>query len=246
MTIENITPEVWTHRVAESNLNAMNKTHQYPRFEKSYIINCLEYVEPICDADCFCRNIENTGVWAIRSNLTFPVFLDYYAKLWVRGSAEFINKVNNIELQVGRRLKNAVFLLRAISAQWDSWEGNGNSLPQLANQLRYCYFCDNGFQQINQLCAQILAISNDTTGVYTSKLISQLFPDIAIPFDTKSGNKMRRCGYEPNDYGNGLLKSHVINFIDHNNLLMNAFRGLDNAPQLHWDGGLEYRPSPHT
>jgi hypothetical protein len=74
----------------------------------------------------------------------------------------------------------------------------------------------------------------DSTGVYTSKLISQIFPDLAIPFDTASKLKMHNNGYNPLLYGNGVMKLHVKNFIIQNGLSMSDFRILDNAPRGIW------------
>lgn len=133
------------------------------------------------------------------------------------------------------RYKNSVPVLRAIKHKWNNWDGKGNSLAKLVNQYRYTYLCDGVFDEIQGLVNQIKQVcSVDGTGVYTSKLISQLFPDIAVPFDTASSQKMARNGYNPMSYGKA-MGADIKEFIQRNKLSMSNFRALDKAPSKIWN-----------
>lgn len=229
------TPQDWSNIVSASNTNAMNKRHKYPRFEKGYFESCLEYVNTSCNNDCFCKKIDNQGAWVIKVDLPFSIFLKHYANLWAKGQFNTLNKkVNNQNMAAEARYANLVPVLRAIKEKWDNWDGKGNSLTKLANQHRYTYLCDDAFDKIQELINEIQIVCHeDTTGVYTSKLISQLFPDIAIPFDTASKQKMEDNKYKPNSYGQD-MKLDIQQFIQRNKLSMIDFRTLDDAPENIW------------
>ncbi len=126
-------------------------------------------------------------------------------------------------------------VLGELKSRWKNWDGKGNSLPELANQYKYTFLCDDSFEKIRPLVSSARSICTDSTGVYTSKMISQIFPDIAIPFDTASKSIMKQCGYNPNDYGNGMLKEEVLNFIKQNRLSASKFRSFDDAPLSIWE-----------
>jgi len=187
-----------------------------------------------CDESCFCRQIGNTGAWVIKENLEFDDFLDHYANLWAQGSSSLIGKVKDSKQSPSHREMYSVPVLRALKERWTDWDGHGNSLPNLANQIRYTFLCDDGFNQIDSIVKVARTLCTDNTGVYTSKMISQIFPEIVIPFDTASKSIMRRCGYEPTLYGAGILKKEVIDFINHNRLSASDFRSFDNAPLNDW------------
>lgn len=230
------TPQDWKNIVSASNANAMNKQHQYPRFEKGYFESCLEYVSTNCNTDCFCKKIDNQGAWVIKADLPFTDFLEHYANLWAKGQFVTLDSmINNQNAAAMGRYKNLVPVLRAIQKKWDNWDGHGNSLTKLANQHRYTYLCDKSFQgEIQKIIKDIKKVCNkDSTGVYTSKLISQLFPDIAIPFDTASKQEMEDSKYKPNSYGQD-MKLDIQQFIQRNKLSMIDFRTLDDAPENIW------------
>lgn len=223
----------WRNKVSLSNANAMKKKHKYPEKEEDYFSSCLEYVEVTCNSECDFGAC-NRYVWVIRKDMSFDIFLYHYAQLWVKGSKLFINQVNDSSEVKGRQ-KNSVPLMRAIKLKWDNWNNDDKSLSEIANSHRHTFFCKNGFSKIEEISSEIDDLFYDTTGVYKSKFISQLFPDIAIPFDTESKKKIMKCGYTPCTYGNGKLRSEVQGFIETNNsLTLSEFRKIDNAPSECW------------
>jgi hypothetical protein len=232
--IRNLNEEAWEIAVSASNAAAMQKKHAYPTYEESFFEQCLEYVDLTCADGCQCRENGSDKVWVVKRDLEFEVFLRHYADLWVRGSARFIDKVNNEAIDIGRRDRNSVPLLRYIRAKWDNWDGDGNSLPHLANQHRNSLFCDNAFAVIEAMREQIQCHVVDNTGVYTSKLLSQLFPDVVIPFDTQSRLNMIYCGYNPAQLGNGAIRNETLQYVSDHELDICDLRRLDNAMTCCW------------
>jgi len=234
--IHSLRAQAWKAIVFDSNTNAMKKTHKYPLFEKAFFESCLDYVDTNCNADCFCKTIHNQGAWVIKADLKFDTFLEHYANLWARGQFNTLSNMLNHQYFIAEgRYKNLVPVLRVIKLKWNNWDGQGNSLAKLANQYKYTHLCDGSFEKIQGLVEQIKELcSVDTTGVYTSKLISQLFPDIAVPFDTASSQHMTQDGYNSLSYGKS-MKTDIKKFIQSNNLSMREFRALDNAPSQIWE-----------
>lgn len=229
-----LTPHTWESIVTTSNARAMSKHHQYPLFEYQFFSNCLTFVPTNCSHSCFCRKIHNNGVWVTKENLMFSTFLEHFINLWARGSRKIVHAVNTKTLVAGR-YKNAVATLIAISNNWNNWDNTGKTLPSLINTHRKTILCDASFSSERRIIGEIVNVcGSDTTGVYTSKIISQLFPDLAIPFDTASRNRMISDGYNPLLYGDGLIKDDTQKFILAHKLTMHDFRKLDKAPISCW------------
>lgn len=229
-----LTPNAWKVIVTKSNERAMSKHHQYPLFEYNFFSDCLKFVPTNCSSSCFCRKIHNNGVWVTKEEINFSTFLAHFVNLWARGSREIVHAVNTRRLVTGR-YKNAVAALIAIYDNWSNWDNTGKTLPSLINAQRKTILCDESFLSVKKIIDKIVDVCrSDTTGVYTSKIISQLFPDLAIPFDTASRNRMISDGYNPILYGDGSIKNETKKFILAHKLTMDNFRKLDNAPISCW------------
>lgn len=232
--INSLTTFTWKKEIANSNAAAMGKRHQYPIQEEQFFIDCLEYVNLCCPMDCGCRSLGGDKVWVLKRDLNFGVFLTHYANLWVLGSAGFIRNVYTKGVHPGGRSKNAISLMRYINSKWNNWDGKGSSLPQMSNNHRMSIFCDRAHDAIGAIQRQISRNVADSTGVYTSKFLSQLFPDIVVPYDTESAKRMVRCGYVPTQLGSGSVKSETVRFLHSNGINAAAFRGFDNARNVYW------------
>jgi hypothetical protein len=174
------------------------------------------------------------GIWNLRPDLDFDTFLDSFAKLWVRGSPAFKEEVNYSGSKANGRWAGGIRLLREIKKRWSNWDKSGKSLPSVVSTIRHCYFCDESFNRITPVIRTIVGMVDDSTGVYTSKLISQLFYDIAVPFDTASAAKQLKCGYDPRSYGAGKMRQDAKDWLVANKMSINDFRGLDDAPESCW------------
>ena len=179
--------------VAASNAKSMAKRHKYPPYESDFLRRCCTFAAPACGPRCFCQKVGSSGVWSLRPDVELDTFLDCYANLWARGVSTLKTTVHNRRRPAGRRFSNMVPILRAIADRWRDWDGQGNSLPQVISETRRCYFCDDAFDHVRPIVSKIRGLVSDSTGVCTSKLISQLFYDIAVPFDTGRRDHVGGC-----------------------------------------------------
>lgn len=212
----------------------MRKSHKYPCYEGAVLTNCCTFQESECQSSCFCRKVGCEGIWTLRSDLDFQTFLSSFANLWVRGSSAFTRDVTDSRSEALGRWANGVRLLREIKKRWSNWDGNGNTLPRVVSEVKHCYFCDDSFTRIRPIVQTIVEMVDDSTGVYTSKLVSQIFYDIAVPFDTRSAARQRQCGYDPKSYGDGEMLAQAKVWLLANKKNIDDFRGLDDAPMSCW------------
>ncbi|MBM3240594.1 hypothetical protein FJZ31_30285 [Candidatus Poribacteria bacterium] len=215
-------------------------SNYYPRQEPKFLIECYEFVNPNCSLDCFCRKNGCDGVWVLKDNVSYDVFVYHYANLWARGSEDFINKVSNDNLEIGQvRWSAGIQILRRLKNNWNNFNSSGESLPQKINKIRRCFFCNDSFEITKNIIEDIKSIVRNS-GVYRSKLISSLFYDIIIPFDTESRDRQENCGYNPEKYGLEMRKD-ALEFLIKNKLSIDEFRNLDDAKEKYWDD--EYNQS---
>ncbi len=233
--IDSLTEEGWRRFVSDSNQAAMRKSHQYPPFEGQFLDDCCTFQQPECGPLCFCRKVGCGGVWTLRPDVKFQDFLSHYCNLWVRGAQAFIAYVENDSRSgMPKEWKNAVLLLREIRRRWPKWDEHGNSLPLEVSKIRRCYFCDDSFTLMKPIACEIQKLAGDSTGLFTSKLVSQLFYDIAVPFDTKSAANQKASGYEPKRYGDGRMREQAKTWLQANHKTVDDFRKLDDAPESCW------------
>jgi len=213
----------------------MAKPHRYPPREAAFLHTCCEFVSPTCDPTCFCRQAGCIGVWSLRADVDFDTFLKCYADLWVRGCSDGLREyIRDRDRSPGGRWTYLAPLFRELRDRWDDWAGQGRSLPSVVSSIRRCYFCDDAFERIHPIVRQIEAFGCDQRGIYTAKLISQLFYDIAVPFDTGGRARQKAFGYVPEKRGGGLMRDHVRQWVRQHQMPVSEFRHLDNAPRAYW------------
>lgn len=236
--IETLSVDAWKRAISGSNAGAMRKRHPYPPQEGAFLRRCCLYQAPTCHKSCFCRAHGNDGVWTLRPDLDFETFLHFYGQLWIGVQrSSFQAAVHDERRQTRARWAAAARLLQAIKARWSDWDGKGHSLPELASRIRRCFFCDDAFDLIAPYADLFRAACADGSGVYTSKLVSQLFYDIAVPFDTLSRGAQERRGYAPSEYGAGAMQRDVQRWLVDHQLSIAEFRQLDDAPSRYWRPG---------
>lgn len=239
--IARLTVADWRERVARSNESAMRKRHQYPPQEGAFLRHCCIYQTPTCSDGCFCRAHGSDGVWTLRPDLDFETILRFYGELWIGSQrSSFVTVVLDERRETRARWAAGASLLRAVKQRWSDWDGKGHSLSELASRVRRCLFCDDAFDLIAPLVDEIQALCDDDSGVYPSKLVSQLFYDIAVPFDTNSKRLQKGAGYEPTEYGRGAMQRDVQRWLVMRGLSVAEFRRLDDAPVRWWQ--VEDRP----
>jgi hypothetical protein len=175
-----------------------------------------------------------SGVWSLRQDLEFEPFLDSYANLWARGVSTLKLALRDPKRQAGGRFRNMVPVLMAVKDRWSVWDDQGRSLPQTVGDIKRCYFCDDVFDLIRPITDRIRGLAHDTTGVSTAKVISQLFYDVAVPFDTKSKASQKISGYDPLALGGGAMWEDTRTWLQHRRMSIDDFRCLDDAPLKYW------------
>ena len=233
--IDSLTEESWRRIVSDSNQAAMRKRHKYPLYERPFLDCCCTFQQAGCTPECFCRRVGCSGVWTLRPDVEFRVFLSHYCNLWVEGKQTFIGYVEN-DSRTGwpTEWNNAVPLLREIRRRWSNWDEHGSSLPSVVSKIRRCYFCNDSFSLIMPTVRVIENLNIDAHKLFTSKLVSQLFYDVAVPFDTESAGNQKASGYEPKSYGDGRMRKQAKAWPLANNKTIDDFRKLDGAPESCW------------
>ena len=240
--IDNLDPVTWKSIVSKSNHAAMRKRHKYPCYEEDFLAECCAFTHVACESSCFCQSVGCSGAWVLRADLDFDVFLQHFSRLWVRGSRAFVETVKNPSLKVPPRWANGIHLLRELQKQWCNWNQSGQTLPSVVARIKRCYFCDDSFAQITPIVRGIRELVADATGVYTSKLVSQLFYDVAVPFDTASAKRQKECGYDPVSYGDGQMREQAKCWLSRHGKSVDDFRALDDAPATCWPLGGTHAP----
>mgnify|MGYP000595609344 CR=1 FL=1 len=235
--------EQWKQTIAASNEAAMNKRHKYPPCEGEFLQECCVFVEQDCPPTCFCRKVGCSGVWTLRADLDFGLFVRHYANLWIRGLDRFCDYVMIGTGYPEPRWRAGAELLRNLKPAWHDWDGHGRSLAQIAASVRRCYFCNDAFELIAPVASKVRQWALGTSGVHASKLLSQLFYDIAVPADTQARRRQASARYDPDLFGGGRMQQEARNWLVRNGMSVDAFRQLDDAPRRYWRPGRRPEPS---
>src|SRR2546428_11384430 len=144
LLIDSFKPEDWKRAISRSNQTAMLKRHKYPRYEGSFLANCCTFQQAVCKTSCFCSKVGCKGIWTLRPNLEFELFLSNFGNLWVLGFDAFRRAVNDSGSKLPPRWRpaNGIRLVREIKKRWANLDDDGNSLPAVVGNIRQCYFCD--------------------------------------------------------------------------------------------------------
>src|SRR5207245_8238739 len=105
--IDSLSTEDWKRFVSISNQTAMKKSHKYPCYEETFLANCC-VKQPPCKSSCFCTKVGCEGIWILRPDVEFQVFLSHFTNLWVRGSLSFGRAVNDADFELPPRWPNGI------------------------------------------------------------------------------------------------------------------------------------------
>jgi hypothetical protein len=218
--------------------------------------------------------------WAIQENCNFSSFIEYYRRLWTPSNQDFL--VDTIGCQ---RHADAIRISQSITAE--EW----SMIARKASGFRRTILCTDAFSGMRSIIrgdARLLKLyetfsrrpattkkvkewdgprqvirTRAESGVYLSKFVSQLFYDIAIPYDTSSYGKQRemhkmgihhdnRCNYtgrgpggkillqiasvevKPEKFGSDLVSSLYCHMTN-NKVSIFSIAEYDNARECYWD-----------
>jgi hypothetical protein len=184
--------------INSSNIDAAGNNQKYIFWENIAILNDYECIACDCPKECWCRQHKCQGHYIIK-DISFDCFLDTYVKLWTPVHARNGIKEDVIWKRhfVGRQEKSVQFL-KDLKINYD------NILDHV-RQIRKCGFCDNVFDEIQTVLSGS-SLSLSISNLYQAKLLSQLFYDSIVAFDTASRRKIVKAGYsDPLKHPSGFI-----------------------------------------
>jgi len=222
--IRNASFQTIRKRIVDSNTNASRNRNLYPIQEQATLMEVWEYVPCECTGDCTCKKFGCTYHWKLRENLTFddilPGFLRTFVdkrshtkpRDWVSG--------NTIPSRVSKRVKGAFPVLQEMKSNW-------SRLCLAALKHNKTLICGGWYTDFwkNQWNFPLRG-----TSIYKAKQFCVLLPDICIPYDTYSRNRILNClDNTAFTYFEMLsnLRERIIGILESENGTLSQFRKLD-------------------
>lgn len=218
-------------RIDESNRSAaINNRNLYPIQEQASLTEIWEYVNGNCDDLCECNNYNRTQQWKLKNGLVFEDIIVAYLRMYVdsrrhQSIMDIVEKSNADFSKLPQRIKGAVVSLYYLRDNWEKLYNNAsNNMKTL--------LCDDWCNEFwkNEFNFPI------SDSVYKAKQYSILLPNICIPYDNASRNKIKRfLGLSNNStYFEMLqkLRRKVIEIIDNEKSDLVIFQRLDDPSKV--------------
>lgn len=213
-------------RIDESNRNAIvNNRNLYPIQEQATLLEVWENVNYVCNDSCCCNKYNRNMQWKLKNELVFDDIIGAYLRMFVdsRKHKNIIDilKQDNIECyKLPKRIRGAVESLIYLR---DNWDRLYNKASSNMKNLLCDDWCDEFWKdEFN------FPISES---VYKAKQYSILLPNICIPYDNASRNKIKKfLGISNKSTYYELLKKlrlKVIEIIDNEKSELTTFQRLD-------------------
>jgi len=195
--------------------------------------------------------------YSLRSDLDFDTFLLHAPKLWksnatIHTITELLTKLENALAQNtklgrddlgGNEMAYLIVALLAVRIHWSGYNGI-KPLPSFANATKRTMLCFDAYKITHKLVKSlsekyyeiirttIKDKGDSVSGVYLSKMVSQIFYDIYIPHDTRSKSAMRPfdASMFGRDMRDWLLSTMLANKWD-----IGDIRDFDNASSDYWE-----------
>lgn len=208
-----------SNRIASTNMNL------YPIQEQAVLLEICDKVK----IDNFCKSpVEHTWyVYVLKPDLCFDDVMSAYLKMFTSRNhharlIDLLNQNLNDEPGLPSRIKGAYRWLRYLKDNWDR-------LYKIALNWRRSLFC-------SEFIPPEIAESGEwdydiQDSVYRSKMWAILFPDICVPYDSRSRTKIKRCiGVSSINYAEMLfaLQKYAVEIISVEESNVLVFRTLDN------------------
>lgn len=213
-------------RIIESNTNTSKNGNLYPIQEQATLREIWEYVPCACNNNCNCKKFNCEFHWKLKENLEFydilPSFLRMFVdKKWHIKLIEWIERKQPLPEKVSVRIKDLVPILIEMRDNW------GELYKETLNNNK-TLICDNWY---NDFFKKEWDFSVRPTSVYRAKQYCILLPDICVPYDSQSRNKILR-NFKINTYYHMLneLRKWIIHILISENQIIHNFRKLD-SPQ---------------
>jgi len=213
-------------RIDESNINAAkNNRNLYPIQEQATLMEIWENVNCGCEDSCCCNNYNRTQQWKLKKGLVFNDVIDAYLRMFVdsrrhKSIIDILGHDNIDYYKLPQRIRGAVESLIYLR---DNWDRLYNKSYNNVRTLLCDDWCDEFWE--NEFSFPI------SESVYRAKRYSILLPNICIPYDNASRNKIKKfLGISNNTTYYEMLKKlrlKVIEIIDNEKSNLVTFQELD-------------------
>lgn len=180
-----ITQQWMKERIGKSNEQAAINRNKYPIQEHATRTELWEYVDCTCDEFCTCKQkLGCTGHWKLKKNVPFDDFMFGFLRMFV-DRCDHLNLITAVDAgdpsHLRSRVKDAYTVLKNLKGE--EWQ----LLSAKSADYNKTLFCDEWFDSYFKEKFESFKIKES---VYFAKQFCILLPDICVPYDTKSRDKM--------------------------------------------------------
>ena len=181
---DEITLSWMKERIEKSNKEAVKNRNKYLIQELATQKDLWEFVPCTCDDSCSCKLLGCTGHWKLKKNVQFEDFMFGFLRMFV-DRCEHLNLITALDAgdpsNLRPRVKDAYTVLRKLKG--DEWK----LLSAKSADYNKTLFCDHWFDSFFKEKFESFKINES---VYFAKQFCILLPDICVPYDNKSRDKM--------------------------------------------------------
>jgi len=230
------------NQIDNSNQLAAINRNKYPIQEQATQMDLWEYVPCTCERQCSCKKFGCENHWKLKRGVQFDDFVRGFLRMFV-DRCEHLNILDVLEngdsSRLIDRIKESYFVLQSLKKDW-------KQVSSQAAGHNKTLFCDDWFEEKFK---DDWSFSVDGT-VYEVKKYHILFPDICVPYDTKSRIKiLKHCALRSPNYDEFLevLRLNFMNCMEENHINLPDLRSLDSPEKyLPFNTSLISLPRPGT
>ena len=171
-------------QIEKSNKQAAINRNKYPIQEQATQTELWEFVPCTCDESCTCNQLGCTGHWKLKKHIQFEDFMFGFLRTFI-DRCEHLNLITAIDAgdpsNLRPRVKDAYTVLRNLKG------GEWKLLSAKSADYNKTIFCDDWVDSYFKEKFESFKIKES---VYFAKQFCILLPDICVPYDTKSRDKM--------------------------------------------------------
>jgi len=214
-------------KIEWSNLQAIKNCNLYPIQEQATLKELWEYVPCTCDSGCTCKRFGCTHHWKLKKNIDYDEFVIGLLRMFVNRNQHnpVINSLKGTHLKkLNTRAEGAFEVLKSLKNTW-------TQISNEASRYNKTLFCDDWLE--NDVLKARWAFPTKGTTIYEAKQNCILFPDICVPYDTKSLEKLNKAfKIRGADYFELLktLRQHFLKCMEDNHFNIPTMRILE-SPQ---------------
>jgi len=222
---DEITLEWMRERIDESNKQAAKNRNKYPIQEHATRTELWEFVDCTCD-DCTCKkHLGCASHWKLKKNVRFDDFMFGFIRMFV-DRCDHLNLISAVDAgdpsNLRSRVKDAYTVLKNLK------DNDWTLLSARSADFNKTLFCDDWYDDYFKEKFESFRIKES---VYFAKQYCILLPDICVPYDTKSRDKMTSHLKIPRnaDYYEFLseVRSHFMSAFEKQGITIPAIRALD-------------------